>query len=111
MLGVVVELVMVIGGPPEPVGVVAGTPAPPAPRVVGGPEPPNDFVPAAAAAAAAFSSDMRMVVCLVEVTTLVAVSRVVMVVTCDTISGVETPGRGTAGFAAGVDVVVVDVGI
>ena len=62
VLGVVVELVMVIGGPPEPAGVVVGTPAPPAPVVVGGPVPPTDFAPAVAAAAAAFSSDMCMVV-------------------------------------------------
>ena len=95
---------MVVGGPPKPFGAIA--PTPPAPVVVGGPVSLADFAPAAA-----FSSDRRMVVCLVAVTTLVVVSRVVMVVACGSVTGVEAPGLGTTGFAAGVDVVVVDVRI
>ena len=89
---------MVVGGPPKPFGAIA--PAPPAPVVVGGPVSPADFAPAAA-----FSSDRRMVVCLVVVTALVVVSRVVMVVACGPVTGIGAPGMGTTGFAAGVDVV------
>ena len=115
MLGVVVELVAVIGGPTSPVVVVVEAPAPPDPMVLGVPVPPavvTAAVTAAAAAAAAVSSDMRMGV----VTTFVAVFRVgvelmlvVMVAACDTIPGAvaEVPGMGTTGLVVGVDVVVV----
>ena len=94
MVGFVVDT----GGSPGPLVV-----APPAPVsvVVGGPVPPADF-----ASAAAFSSDMRMAVCLVVVTALVVVSRVVMVAACGSDTGVGAPGMGTIGLAAGVDVVV-----
>ena len=94
----VVGFVVDTGGSPGPLGVVA--PPPPVSVVVGGPVPPADF-----ASAAAFSSDMRMAVCLVVVTVLVVVSRVVMVVACGSVTGIEAPGMGTASLAAGVDVV------
>ena len=99
-MGVVVELVMVINGPPELVGAIALAP------VVIGPVSPADF-----ASYIASSSDIRMDVGLVALAILVAVSVVVIVVTCNTGPGVDASGMGTIGFVAGVDVVAVSTGI
>ena len=108
-----VGFVVVAGGSPEPL-----VTAPPGSLVnpvlvsvvVGGPVP-----PAFLASATAFNADMCMEVCLVAVTVLVVVSRVVVVTACDSDTGVVTdvvvPGCGTASLPAGVDVVAGSIGI
>ena len=78
--------------------------------VVGGPEPPSLL-----AVAAAYSADVCMEVCLVAVTVLVVVSRVVEMAPWVPDAGVVTaavdPGCGTTAFAAGVEVVAGSSGI
>ena len=99
-MGVAAELVMVIDGPPELVGVI-----PLAPVALG------PVSPASLTLYAASSSGIRIDVDLVAVATLVAVSVAVIVVTCSTGPGVNASGMGTIGFVAGVDVVAVSTGI
>ena len=94
-MGVVVELVVVVGGSPVPLVPVGLGPA----------------SPASLALYASSKSEVLMDVDLVAVASVVAVSAAVVVVTCRIGLDVSVSDRGATGFVVGVDVVATLTGI
>ena len=94
-MGVVVELVVVVGGSPVPLVPVGLGPA----------------SPASLALYASSKSEVLMDVDLVAVASVVAVSAAVVVVTCRIGLDVSVSDRGATGFVVGVDVVAAFTGI